>query len=149
MDGNIDNSIRQKLEQLSNTVSRHRFLEKAAKGILASAAALTVGGLGIQSASAMVGCCCSTESVACHAACPGGCINQVSNASCPSGYTLCKCSDCPGPPCCSGCTGYCDYSSGYWGCVCGSDLYYCVDCWKGSCSSGATDHPCTCSARAC
>lgn len=139
-----DEMARHGLEELSNRVSRHRLLAGAAKGIFAITTALAVGSIGLKTAWASVGCCCSAPTE-CNG-CPGGCITNVFDSGhlCPSGFSLCTDTSCA----------YCSYSSGYWGCACGYNLYYCADCWKGSytgCGGNgdASNGPCTCATRSC
>jgi len=131
-----DELVRRGFERLSHTASRHQFLEKAAKGLLATLTTLTVGGLTAQTVLANVGCCCDPTAVQCPN-CPG----QGGKLLCPSGYSTCTCIW-DGTKCTSSRCGYCDWHSGYWTCFCGSSGVYCLDCWNGNtCTNPA---PCTC-----
>lgn len=131
-----DELTRRGLEQLSNVASRHRFLERAAKGVFATVAAFALGEVGIKTASANwgpCGCCtgtpCSSLGLTCDNT-PG---------DCPAGWSLCT--GTPGNP---QCNGYCYYTSGFWYCTgCGPHLAYCTDCRQGS---GSSCRACTCDA---
>lgn len=121
-----DGLLRKSFESLSNGVSRHRFLEKAAKGIFATMAALALGNVGIQTAFATWGSCncCSTFSSGYQC---GGCPSPGGPQQCPStsysygSYTPCTYHNCPS-------NGYCYYDNGWWSCPCGSKTSYCTDC---------------------
>ena len=140
-----DGVVRQSFEQFSNGISRHRFLDKAAKTVFAAAAALALGEIGVRTVSAQG---CQTGGSGGYGYC--GCCNPVSNGGrpcngcpnpggpqqCPTGMTICG----------RGCS-YCSYDSGYWCCTggnCGSTISYCTDCVYpyGTCSSA-----CTCSSH--
>ncbi len=127
---------RRGLEQLSNVTSRHHFLEKTAKGVAATMAALALGGIGTKSALAGWGqCgCCNSAATPCGnygLSCPN------SAQSCPSGWGLCTYNThCT-------CNGYCCWTSGYWSCPCNGRTSYCTDCYNGP---GTSCRACTCNA---
>jgi len=139
-----DGLVRRSFEQLSNTTSRHRFLDKAAKGIFATMSALALGEIGVKAAFADTcqtpngnkgACsCCATHSTLC-----GGC---PSSRGCPTTgydrgqYQVCTLGTCS----------YCWYSSGYWCCPCGTQTSYCTDCVFYNANLGGIDcsTACTC-----
>ncbi len=143
-----DGPGRQILEQLSNGVSRHRFLNKAAKGIFAVAATLALGEVEISKVFAATcynrqdhnpsGCwgvngCCSSASAS------HQCPNYPGYCDHNRNYAICTHDMCPG---------YCDYyGSGWWTCPAGYGglTSYCQDCvlidpnsGSPSCSSACT-----------
>lgn len=140
-DHNEQELMRRGFERLSNGVSRHRFLAKVAKVILAATATLAAGGLGTQVALATVGACCSCGSPKACSGCPST-ASSSSSPLCPSAsnYTLCSSSQC----------GYCTWASGYWCCSSGGATYYCADCAFYDVTTGHLDcsTACTCSVKA-
>ncbi len=134
-----DDLVRRGFEQLSNTTTRYRFLEKAAKGIVATLTVLTVGGLTAQTVLANVGGCCSSTAKQCP-----NCPNVGGHPNCPpngtSGHNWSTCTGSTSNPTCK----YCDYGGGYWTCAFGSSFVYCNDCWIGDCSNPSLPNPCTC-----
>lgn len=120
-----DQKVRKSLEQLSNGISRRRFLDVGVKGIFGALAAIATGQFGLRSAFATHYYCCDEGTSEC-----GGCpsVTQTSQ-KCPSGLSICTTS--------SGCA-YCKWSTGEWNCGIGP-IYRCVDCWNGSsCASACT-----------
>jgi hypothetical protein len=93
-DRNELDEMRRGFERLSNGVSRHVFLSKAAKAIFAATAALAAGGLGTEVALATVGACClcNMSPRAC-----SGCPSTASSSSaplCPEAFRICGPGDC-------------------------------------------------------
>ncbi len=112
---------RKGFEQLSNSVSRHRFLERGAKIVLGTMGALAAGGLTTQIASAGSICCGGTDcngNTVTGTTCPTG---TGGPGGCPGGYILCTTG--------AGCS-YCYWNSGYWTCKNNSGtVFYCSDCY--------------------
>lgn len=149
-----DERGRRMLERFARGVSRHRFLETAAKGVAVTFAALAAGQLGIRVVSAhQVGCCCGQPYNTSHTRdcnevgyqCPTSCGGGGTTGSCPGGsFFVCQ------QPTCSA---YCDYPNGYWDCYCPGDgkYHHCTDCVPYDPTSGvvACDSACTCSRAPC
>jgi len=115
-------SNRERLEKISNHISRRQFLEVSAKGIFATLVALALGNLQLQPVFASQLLCCDESGNLCP-----GCPYYGGGGPCPSGYVKCM------KPSCS----YCYYYSGSW--TCQGTLVTCNDCWKNSnCSTACT-----------
>ncbi len=130
-----DERSRTGLEQISNGVSRHRFLNRAARGVFATVAALALGNLGVKTAFA--GCwgalnCCGCQAVPC-----SNCSGLSGPQQCPTNWSLCT-----GSYNAPTCNSYCYYPNGYWSCPGPNGaVSYCTDCRQGS---GSSCTACTC-----
>jgi hypothetical protein len=129
----LQEGTRDALERISNDFSRRTFLEKGAKFIFATLAAVAAGQLELKPALASYLCCAAT-SVQCPN-CP-----PLQTGGCPSGYVSCTGGQgCP----------YCYYPTGCWSCLYMGSVYVdCCDCWKQgqcntACTCGHTTHCCS------
>lgn len=145
-----DEKVREVFEQVSNKVSRRKFIEQSVKAAFATFAALSLGELARQPVYATSYYCCNPASkggVMCNT-CPS--FYNHFHTNCTGGFISCRISNCcPG----GNCTGkYCYYATGYWDCVWnfqqGPATIRCSDCFKTSvgCNNpgNATNGPCTC-----
>ena len=128
----LDRQLSLLAESVARRLNRRRFFVSAAKGVVATVAALTLGQVtGIKRAFANLGCCDGTD---CGTTYGFACPNTI-YPGCPSECTICTSAD--------RCLRGCPHPSGYWTCnglgTCQNGWTYCTDCKCPRC-----DQTCTC-----